>query len=188
LAGRQILLLLDDAGSVEQVLPLMPGTPGAVGLITSRSPLLALPAATHIALDVLTEPEAIQLLARVAGPDRVVAEPAAAVEIVRRCGLLLLAIRIAGGQIGRLYQAGFLNGCVDVDDESITWLERALVAIRAEGTPTELVACLIDLAHLLGRTGRLTEALPYGEEALAVAEAGVDRFEVGTNVVMGYWP
>jgi hypothetical protein len=132
LAGRQILLLLDDAGSVEQVLPLMPGTPGAVVLITSRSPLLALPAATHTALDVLTEPEAIQLLARVAGPDRVVAEPAAAVEIVRRCGLLLLAIRIAGGQIGRLYQAGFLNGCVDVDDESITWLERALVAIRAE--------------------------------------------------------
>ncbi|MEV6284191.1 tetratricopeptide repeat protein [Kribbella sp. NPDC051770] len=97
LAGRQILLVLDDVASVEQVTLLMPGTPGAVVVITSRHTLAALPGARHLALEVLTETEAVQLLEEAIGTttgwDR-----DAALEIVRKCGLLPLAIRIAGGR------------------------------------------------------------------------------------------
>lgn len=97
LAGRKLLLLLDDAASVEQILPLLPGTSGVVVLVTSRSPLAALSGAHRMTLDVLTEAEALRLLEEVVGPEQLAAEPTAATDVVRSCGLLPLAIRIAGG-------------------------------------------------------------------------------------------
>ena len=69
LAGRRLLLMLDDAASVEQILPLLPGTSGAVVVVTSRSPLATLPGA-RLALDVLTEDEALELLGEVVGADK----------------------------------------------------------------------------------------------------------------------
>lgn len=96
LAGRRMLLLLDDAASVDQVRPLIPGTPGSAVVITSRQQLAALPGVRRLDLDVLTELEAMQLLGEVAGRSQVAKEPEAAREIVRRCGYLPLAIRIAG--------------------------------------------------------------------------------------------
>jgi transcriptional regulator with XRE-family HTH domain/tetratricopeptide (TPR) repeat protein len=100
MAGRRVLLLLDDAMSVDQVRLLMPGTPGTAVVITSRQQLAALPGVRRLDLDVLTEPEALQLLGEVAGHHRVIEEPDAAREVIRRCGHLPLAIRIAG-QSGR---------------------------------------------------------------------------------------
>ncbi|WP_432943067.1 NB-ARC domain-containing protein [Kribbella sp. CA-253562] len=98
LAGRRILLLLDDVASVEQVAPLMPGTAGAVVVLTSRQPLSTLPGARHLALEVLSEHEAVALLSEVVGAAAVEADRDIALEIVRRCGFLPLAIRIAGGR------------------------------------------------------------------------------------------
>ncbi|MEV8373841.1 helix-turn-helix domain-containing protein [Kribbella sp. NPDC056861] len=95
LAGRRLLLLLDDAVSVAQVRSLMPGTPGTAVVITSRQHLSALAGVRRLDLDVLTEAEALQLLGELLGPDRVAAEPDASGEVVRRCGFLPLAIRIA---------------------------------------------------------------------------------------------
>jgi tetratricopeptide (TPR) repeat protein/transcriptional regulator with XRE-family HTH domain len=95
-AGRRMLILLDDAVSVDQVRPLMPGTPGTAVVITTRQQLAALPGIRRFDLDVLTESEALQLLGEVAGHNRVAEEPDAAREVVRRCGYLPLAIRIAG--------------------------------------------------------------------------------------------
>ncbi|TDU89962.1 helix-turn-helix protein [Kribbella voronezhensis] len=100
LAGRSILLMLDDAASVEQIVPLLPGTAGAVVIVTSRSPLATLPGARRLALDVLTESEALDLLGEVVGADKVAAERSAAIEVVQYCGLLPLAIRIAAGYAG----------------------------------------------------------------------------------------
>lgn len=92
LAGRRILLLLDDAAGHEQVEPLLPGTPGSLVLITSRRHLSALDDATSICLDILPPDEAAALLTRLAGrPDLDGADPA--VEVVNRlCGHLPLAI------------------------------------------------------------------------------------------------
>jgi len=67
LAGRQLLLVLDDAASSEQVLPLLPGAGGSLVLVTSRRRLTALEDATAISLDTLPPGEAAALLVRLAG-------------------------------------------------------------------------------------------------------------------------
>ncbi|MCG8927446.1 tetratricopeptide repeat protein [Lentzea sp. CC55] len=99
LAGRRVLLVLDNAANSEQVIPLLPGTAGAAAIITSRRALLAVRHARQVHLDVLSEPDAIALLAATAGRERVAAEPDAAVEVVRRCGRLPLAVRLAGTRL-----------------------------------------------------------------------------------------
>ncbi|MFE2547454.1 BTAD domain-containing putative transcriptional regulator [Streptomyces sp. NPDC059355] len=99
LAGRRTLLVLDDAGSEAQIRPLLPGTASCAVLITSRSRLPALTGAHRIELDVLGPAEAVALLARVAGAERVAAEPAAARSIARLCGRLPLALRTAGARL-----------------------------------------------------------------------------------------
>ncbi|TDO54507.1 NB-ARC domain-containing protein [Kribbella sp. VKM Ac-2527] len=112
LAGRRMVLLLDDAANADQVLPLMPGTAGPVVVITSRQELSALPGVHHLHLDVMTEAEALKLFGEVVGHDLVAEQPEASVQVVHRCGLLPLAIRIAGGQLSRLqheYGAGGLE-------------------------------------------------------------------------------
>ena len=67
LAGKKVLLLLDDAAGHEQVTPLLPGTAGSVVLITSRRHLTALEDAAAVSLDTLAPGEAAGLLARLAG-------------------------------------------------------------------------------------------------------------------------
>ncbi|WP_020391529.1 XRE family transcriptional regulator [Kribbella catacumbae] len=99
LAGKRVLVLLDDAADSAQVIPLIPGTAGCSALITSRNRLTNLSGARHLLLEVLSEQESLQLLAEIVGADLVNAEPAAATDLVRRCGCLPLAIRVAGGQL-----------------------------------------------------------------------------------------
>ena len=98
LAGKQLLLILDDAASSEQVLPLLPGTAGSLVLITSRRHLSALDAAT-ISLDTLAAGEATALLARLAGRPGLGAGDRAVDEIARLCGYLPLAIGMMARQL-----------------------------------------------------------------------------------------
>ncbi|GLY40756.1 SARP family transcriptional regulator [Amycolatopsis sp. NBRC 101858] len=99
LAGRRVLLVLDDAATAAQVRPLLPGDAGCAVLATTRGRLPELAGAKHVELTVFGEHEASRLLAGVAGVDRVVGEPAEAAAIVRCCGYLPLAIRIAGARL-----------------------------------------------------------------------------------------
>ncbi|MET8761016.1 BTAD domain-containing putative transcriptional regulator [Lentzea sp. NPDC004782] len=99
LADRRILVVLDDASDERQVRPLLPGGHTSAVLVTSRERLSALGGAAHLDLHVLTEAEAVQLLDRVVGNGRVEAEADAAREIVRLCGRLPLALRIAGARL-----------------------------------------------------------------------------------------
>ncbi|MEU2492647.1 tetratricopeptide repeat protein [Streptomyces sp. NPDC007883] len=96
-AGRRILLLLDDAADADQARALLPAGEHCLTLITSRAALRDLPEAAAVPLAPLTEPDALALLAAVAGPDRVTAEPDQARAAVHACGLLPLAVRIAAG-------------------------------------------------------------------------------------------
>lgn len=100
LADRRLLILLDDAACEAQVRALLPGTAGCAVLVTSRARLSGLGGAQLIDLDIFAPDQAAELLARVAGPQRVAAEPGAAREIVRLCGFLPLAIRVAGARLG----------------------------------------------------------------------------------------
>ncbi|MGW5675451.1 BTAD domain-containing putative transcriptional regulator [Streptomyces sp. NPDC003860] len=99
LAGRRMLLVLDNAYDAEQVRPLLPGTSGCAVLITTRSRSLAVPGAHRLDIDVQPEDEALTLLAAIAGPERVAAEPAAARSLVAACGRLPLAVRIVGSRL-----------------------------------------------------------------------------------------
>src|SRR5262249_27678319 len=83
LAGKRMLIVLDNAGDEEQVRPLLPGGPGCLVLVTSRRRLLGLAAAegVHpISLDMLTHAQAPALPAPPLAPDRIAAQPAAVTE------------------------------------------------------------------------------------------------------------
>ncbi|WP_084964882.1 ATP-binding protein [Thermoactinospora rubra] len=99
LADKRMVVVLDNARDVPQVEPLLPGSPGCLTIITSRATLAALDGATRLHLDVLSEPEALAMLAHLAGPDRVEAQPEAAATVVRLCAMLPLAIRLAGARL-----------------------------------------------------------------------------------------
>jgi tetratricopeptide (TPR) repeat protein/DNA-binding XRE family transcriptional regulator len=98
-AGKKILLLLDDAASHEQVRPLLPGTGGSLVLLTSRRRLAALDDATVIDLDTLAPQEAAALLIRLAGRPGLRPGDAAVGEITLRCGYLPLAIGLIASQL-----------------------------------------------------------------------------------------
>jgi NB-ARC domain len=98
LAGRRMVVVLDNAASPDQVRPLLPGSPPCVVVVTSRSRLSGLIAregAYRLTLDVLPAEDAVTLLRHAIGADRVDAEPGAAAEVARHCGYLPLALRIA---------------------------------------------------------------------------------------------
>lgn len=99
LAGKRVLLLLDDAASHEQVEPLLPGTPGSLVLITSRRHLSALDDATSICLETLTPDEAAALLIRVAGRQDLDGADTAVRSINQLCGHLPLAIGMLARQL-----------------------------------------------------------------------------------------
>ncbi|MFJ7244938.1 ATP-binding protein [Kitasatospora sp. NPDC098652] len=96
---RRLVLVLDDAVDESQVRPLLPGAGPAVTIVTSRHALPGLEAVHRLRLDVLSPVEATALLARIAGPERVEAAPAAAADLARLCGYLPLALRIAGQRL-----------------------------------------------------------------------------------------
>ncbi|MDQ7905786.1 BTAD domain-containing putative transcriptional regulator [Phytohabitans sp. ZYX-F-186] len=100
IAGRRILILLDNAGPEAQIRPLLPAHGGSAVLLTSRTALMGLDPQGTLGLDVLEPGDALLLLlARLVGAERVAAEPAAADEIVRLCGGLPLAVRTAGARL-----------------------------------------------------------------------------------------
>jgi DNA-binding SARP family transcriptional activator len=97
-AGRRVLLLLDNVADERQVESLLPGSPTCTVLMTARR-TPAIDGVGVLDLDVFTEAEALELLSAVIGADRVSAELTAAGQLVRRCGLLPLAVAIAGRRL-----------------------------------------------------------------------------------------
>ena len=98
LAGRRVLVVLDNAADEAQVRPLLPGSAGCLAVVTSRRPLPGLAAAEgalQVSLDLMSEAEAGELLAARLGADRVAAEPSAVSELAALCARLPLALAVA---------------------------------------------------------------------------------------------
>ncbi|MFD7712938.1 BTAD domain-containing putative transcriptional regulator [Streptomyces sp. NPDC059786] len=101
LSGKRVLVLLDNARDAAQVRPLLPGAAGSLVIVTSRdrlTGLIAVDGAHPLNLDVLTVPEARELLARRLGQQRVTAEPDAVEEIIARCARLPLALAVTAAR------------------------------------------------------------------------------------------
>ncbi|ONI87992.1 hypothetical protein ALI22I_19790 [Saccharothrix sp. ALI-22-I] len=97
LADRRVLIVLDNASTVDQVRPLLPGTSGCLVVVTSRNSLaglVALHGARRLEVGLLPESDSVALLRALVG-ERVGREPAAAAELAGQCGRLPLALRVA---------------------------------------------------------------------------------------------
>ena len=99
LAGRRAVLILDDAESAAQVRPLLPGSATCRVLVTSRSRIPELTTAGSVSLGPLPRTEAAGLFTEMVGADRVGPEREAVDEIVRLCGGLPEALRIAATRL-----------------------------------------------------------------------------------------
>ncbi|MEU6296344.1 AfsR/SARP family transcriptional regulator [Streptomyces erythrochromogenes] len=97
--GRRLLLVLDNAKDTAQIRPLLPGAVGCAVLTTGRTRPAGLPATVHVDLDVFHPSEALDLLGRTIGADRLAAERDAALELVVACGHLPLAVRIVAARL-----------------------------------------------------------------------------------------
>jgi DNA-binding SARP family transcriptional activator/tetratricopeptide (TPR) repeat protein/transcriptional regulator with XRE-family HTH domain len=99
LAGRRVLLVLDDAAGHAQVEPLLPGAEGCLVLVTSRRRLIALAGAQPLALDTLPPGQAAELFGRLSrrAPDD--AGTGAVADLAGLCGYLPLAIALLAGRL-----------------------------------------------------------------------------------------
>lgn len=101
LAGRRMLIVLDNARDPAQVRPLLPGSAACLVIVTSRSRLAGLAAAegAHLlCLDLLTDADGLELLSRRVGAGLTCREPAAVGELVDLCARLPLALGIAAAR------------------------------------------------------------------------------------------
>ncbi|GLW96726.1 BTAD domain-containing putative transcriptional regulator [Microtetraspora sp. NBRC 16547] len=166
LQGRRLLVVLDDAGSVEQIRPLIPGDPGCGVIVTSRRRLAGLPSTGRVEMRVLSDAEGVHLLSQVAGRERVRAEPDEAAEVVRLCAGLPLAVRIAAARLAtrphwaisdlarRLADERRRLDELAVDDLDV----RASVALGYRGLAADQRRAL-RLISLLGSSGFATRAV-----------------------------
>ncbi|HTI19339.1 MAG TPA: BTAD domain-containing putative transcriptional regulator [Kutzneria sp.] len=185
LAGKRMLLVLDNAVTPDQVRPLLPGEPGCAVLITSRNALrglIVLQGASPLSLDVLAAKDSRALLAALLG-DRVVrAEPAAVAELATLCAHLPLALRIAAGAIAdavtdyvQRLRKGSLMNALDVEED-----EEAAVHATFDLAYETLPATAARLLRLLGAA----PILEFGMLATAsLSVLGYDEVEAAVGVL-----
>jgi tetratricopeptide (TPR) repeat protein/transcriptional regulator with XRE-family HTH domain len=174
-AGKKILLLLDDAASHEQVRPLLPGTAGSLVLVTSRRRLTALEDAAVISLDTLPPGEAAVLLARLARSPELGSGTDPGREITRLCGYLPLAIAMVASQLR--HHPAWTAGQVAAE---LTGATDRLALMHAENLS---VAAAFDLSYaeltpgsqqLFRRLGLVPGPSFDGAAAAALAGTGLD--------------
>jgi hypothetical protein len=156
LAGRQLLLTLDDAVDDEQVQPLLPGSADTAVLITSRGRLSTPLGARVLQLPDLPHSHSVRLLARMLGPERVSREPAAAAAIARYCGGLPLALRAAAVRLNTRPHWSLSRYAERLSDEGrrLDELAHSSLSVRASfaasynALPEDAREALRCLAHL----------------------------------------
>ncbi|RFU83339.1 helix-turn-helix domain-containing protein [Streptomyces triticagri] len=179
LAGRRMLVVLDNAGGAEQVRPLLPGSSTCRVVITSRSGLSGLVAtegARRLGLDVLDLSEARALLGRLLGEERAAAEPQAVARLAQLCGWLPLALRIAAANLSADPSASVAAYCAELAGGSL------IDGLRLEGDKQPTVKAAFDLSYLAlpaaaRRTFRLLSLMP-----------GSDITGAGTAALIGAGP
>ncbi|MCA1676642.1 MAG: ATP-binding protein, partial [Actinobacteria bacterium] len=181
LDGRRMLVVLDNASSVEQVRPLLPGTPSAVVVVTSRDALAGLVArdgAARLDLDLLPPEDAVALLGALIG-GRVAAEPDAASALAGQCARLPLALRLAAELAAARPGTPLAALVAELADQ-----QRRLELFDADGDPRTAVRAVFSWSyqHLPAEAARAFRLLglhpgpdlePYA--AAALTHTGVEQ-------------
>lgn len=176
LAGLRVLVVLDDAASEEQVMPLLPGTGTCALVVTSRRRLTRLPGAHRVDLRPLTAGPALELLTRVIGAERVDAEPEAARTVVHCCAGLPLALRMAGARAAAKPHWTLRHLAARMEDERRRLDElaaggagiRSSIAAACEGLPEPA-------RRLLRRLGLLPDTDFAASVAAPLLSSGADE-------------
>jgi tetratricopeptide (TPR) repeat protein/transcriptional regulator with XRE-family HTH domain len=147
IADRRVLLLLDNASSVEQIRPLLPGTASCTALVTSRDTLpglVAVDGALRVEVDLLPPGDADALLRRLIGP-RAKAEPAAAATLAEQCARLPLALRVAAELVVARPDATLADLVAELHDQ-----RQRLTLLAAGDDPRASVSAVLSwsLRHL----------------------------------------
>ncbi len=177
LAGRRMLVLLDNAADVAQVRPLLPASPECLVIVTSRRELAALTAqegARLLQLDVLSEQEANELLVARLGKERAAGEPWAVTELAALCARLPLALSVVVARAAAAPKLPLSSLAAE-----LTRLGGRLDALDA-GDPAANVRTVLSLSyrHLPERAARMFRLLglhpgPDISAAAAASLAGV---------------
>ncbi|MFY1672843.1 BTAD domain-containing putative transcriptional regulator [Plantactinospora sp. WMMB334] len=156
-ADKQLLILLDNAASADQVRPLLLGSARCLVLVTSRnrlSRLVAWDGARRLSLDVMTEPEAVELLTGLLG-DEYAADDQALRDLAAACGCLPLALRISAARlsdrptqrladfVSALYAGDRLNALAVSDDDQIAVQTAFDLSYQALPETARRLFCLI---------------------------------------------
>ena len=186
IAGRRILVLLDNARSVDQVRPLLPGAPGCLVLVTSRDRLGGLVArngARRLTLDVLAPDEARDLLVQVLGEERVSREAEAVVELAAVCAYLPLALRVAAATLLNHPHRSVADHVEEIRDR------HGLMALAVDGDEEAAVRIALDLSYRTvdadtRRLFRLLGLVPGADVSIAAAAAlsGLAPEQVGPTL------
>ncbi|HEY0167785.1 MAG TPA: NB-ARC domain-containing protein [Jatrophihabitans sp.] len=96
---QRVLLVADNVATLDQVRPLLPNSSHSCVIVTGRLTLTGIDGASHIHLELPSERECVRLLGSFIGDHRVAEEPDSAAELVRQCGRLPLAIRLAAARV-----------------------------------------------------------------------------------------
>jgi DNA-binding SARP family transcriptional activator/tetratricopeptide (TPR) repeat protein len=181
IAGRRMLVVLDNAATAKQVRDLLPGDGTARTLVTSRTRLVGLDGAACRTLDVMAPDDALDLLGRVAGVDVAGAHATPARAIVDACGHLPLAIRLVAARWAS--RPGWTAGSVveRLADE------RAREVLLDDGERGVAAAFAVSYEHVsprAARTFRLLAAHPAADfDALAAAAmSGRDVVTAGADL------
>jgi hypothetical protein len=181
LAGKRMLVVLDNARDTAQVRPLLPGAPGCLVVVTSRNQLTGLIAsdgAHPVTLDLLTGEEARQLMVRRVGADRVAAEPAAVAEIITRCAHLPLALVLVAARAAVRPHGGLRVLAKELRDARQRW------QMLTGDDPASDVQAVFSWSYqtLTSDAARLFRLLGLhpGPEVSAVAAASLARLPAST--------
>ena len=195
LAESRTLILLDNAASTAQVQPLLPGSPGCLVLITSRTRMMGLDDAHFFALDTLSPDEAITLLGRIAGIERIAPGDPAVRELVDLCGCVPLAVRIVAARLRHDRRLTVAALAAELREESgrlgqLRDEERDLISVF-ESSYRSLPRAEARLFRLLGLVpGPDFDAYAAANltaDGLAATERGLDSL-LGQNLLIQHTP
>jgi DNA-binding SARP family transcriptional activator len=182
-AEQKVLLVADDAASAEQVRPLVPGAAGCAVIVTSRSRLGALEGARFVPLGPLPAADALVMLSRIAGDQRVADEPEAAERLVRACGGLPLAVRIAGTKLATRPSRPVARAAATVADERRRLDELVIGDLSVRASVRSGYDALDERARRAFRRLGLLGAADFDEQAVAALLAERDASDVVSLLV-----